>query len=80
MKNTKEIRVYWLNAEECGTLSGYDMEDWNGGTDLPDEALEFIEKAENVGQVTTLEEFMNKFNLEEGPCDATDFIFITSKY
>jgi hypothetical protein len=79
----KEYRVYVLSANDITIDGGYAIDIWNdyeqNGDELPDEAKEFINLAEEKGQVYSLKGFMVAFNINE-EVGMNDWVFITKKY
>lgn len=74
----KELRVYFLSADEVET-NAYDIENWSGQKDLPKEAKDFINQAEENGNVYSLRGFQDAINFEEFSTENT-WVFITDKY
>lgn len=72
----KEYRVYVGFAEN---VSAYTVHVWEMADILPQEALDFIKQAEDLGSVYTLNGFQNALNFDEININ-NNLIFITNKY
>jgi hypothetical protein len=78
-KPFKEYRCYFLDTDYFDTVSANVIKHWGAEIVLPKEALKFIEAAEDLGQVCTLNVFCNLLN--EDVINITNhYIFITNKY
>lgn len=79
MKKTPRIYVVNIEAMEENPTP-QEINKWNLNDELPQDALDFIEIAEEQGTVyNILEGFASDFN-KELVCTATDMIFVTDKY
>lgn len=87
----KEVKVFVVNADnphlddqvfsDRGSMTGYSIDIWNDEytNQLPDDAMRFIEIAEELGTVYSLKGFQVAFNITEDIC-FNDYVFITDKY
>ena len=76
----KEFRVYVCPLYKIRDISHRTTIDkWNGQAELCEDALRFIDVAEQSGWVYSLRGFQQEFNNQD-LCDPNFRIFITNKY